>query len=260
VSGFASTLLSQNGFAMLELIGCSGGFSGFSPDADQKSRVLVGIRLNGGARRAPRQKAGAAFLLICCGMAKKSNPAALPKILTVRRQRVVLDADLAKLYGVGTKAFNQAIRRNQERFPVDFAFQLTQGELAALRSHFSTSKLESEDSLRSQSVTLKKGGRGRHSKYLPWVFTEHGALMAANILRSGKAVQMSIYLVRAFVRMRDEILANVAILKRLAEIDRRLLEHDVVLREVVERLQPLISALAQDKEPKRKIGFHQGNR
>jgi hypothetical protein len=95
---------------------------------------------------------------------------------------------------------------------------------------------------------------------MPWVFTEHGALMAANILRSGKAVQMSIYLVRAFVRMRDEILSNVAILKRLAEIDRRLLEHDVVLREVVERLQPLMRAPAEDKQPKRKIGFHQGNR
>jgi hypothetical protein len=84
--------------------------------------------------------------------------------------------------------------------------------------------------------------------------------MAANILSSSRAVQMSIYLVRAFVRMRDEILANVAILKRLAEIDRRLLEHDVVLREVVERLQPLMRAPTEDKRPKRKIGFHQGNR
>jgi hypothetical protein len=99
---------------------------------------------------------------------------------------------------------------------------------------------------------LAHGGR----RQMPWVFTEHGALMAANILRSGKAVQMSIYLVRAFVRMRDEILSNVAILKRLAEIDRQLLEHDVVLREVIARLQPLIDAPAQDKEPKRKIGFH----
>jgi hypothetical protein len=80
--------------------------------------------------------------------------------------------------------------------------------------------------------------------------------MAANILSSPRAVQMSIYLVRAFVRMRDEILSNVAILKRLAEIDRRLLEHDVVLREVVERLQPLVRAPAEDKQPKRKIGFH----
>jgi len=84
--------------------------------------------------------------------------------------------------------------------------------------------------------------------------------MAANILRSERAVQMSIYLVRAFMKMRDEIMANAVILKRLAEIDRRLLEHDVVLREVVERLQPLLDASAENEKPKRKIGFHQGNR
>ena len=84
--------------------------------------------------------------------------------------------------------------------------------------------------------------------------------MAAMVLRSDHAVAMSVHVVRAFIRMRDEILANVAILKRLAEIDRRLLEHDVVLRGVIERLQPLINAPAEDKEPKRKIGFHQGNR
>jgi ORF6N domain len=193
-------------------------------------------------------------------MANEANPATLPKIFAVRRQRVVLDSDLAALFGVGTKVFNQAIRRNQKRFPGDFAFQLTPDELAVLRSQNATSKSEKGDSLRSQSVTLKKGRRGRHSKYPPWVFTEHGAIMAAMLLHSDHAVVMSVYVVRAFVRMRDEILANVAILKRLAEIDRRLLEHDVVLREVIERLQPLINAPAEGKLPKRKIGFHQGNR
>jgi hypothetical protein len=180
----------------------------------------------------------------------------LPRIHAIRRQKVVLDADLATLFGVETRAFNQAIRRNQKRFPADFAFQLTPDELAILRSQNATSKSERGDSLRSQSVTLEKGGRGRHSKYLPWVFTEHGAIMAAMVLRSDHAVAMSVHVVRAFIRMRDEILANVAILKRLAEIDRRLLEHDVVLREVVERLQPLMRAPAEDKQPKRKIGFH----
>jgi hypothetical protein len=183
-------------------------------------------------------------------MEKTSNPTTLPKILTVRRQRVVIDSDLAALFGVQTKSFNQAIRRNQKRFPADFAFQLTPDELAILRSQNATSKSEGGDSLRSQSVTLEKGGRGRHSKYLPWVFTEHGAIMAAMVLRSDHAVAMSVHVVRAFIRMRDEILSNVAILKRLAEIDRRLLEHDVVLREVVERLQPLMRAPAEDKEPK----------
>jgi hypothetical protein len=138
---------------------------------------------------------------------------------------------------------NEAVRRNRERFPDDFCFLLTLEEVANLKSQIATS-------------SLVHGGRRK----LPTVFTEHGALMAANILRSAKAVQMSIYLVRAFVRMRDEILASTAILKRLAEIDRRLLEHDVVLREVVERLQPLLDAPAEDQPPKRKIGFHQGNR
>jgi ORF6N domain len=176
-------------------------------------------------------------------MAEKSNPTALPKILTVRRQRVVLDSDLAVLYGVPTKRLNEAVRRNGKRFPDDFCFLVSPQEIASLRSQFATSK-------------PVRGGQ----RYLPRVFTEHGCLMAANILSSSRAVRMSIYLVRAFVRMRDEILANVAILKRLAEIDRRLLEHDVVLREVIERLQPLISAPAEGKLPKRKIGFHEGNR
>jgi hypothetical protein len=176
-------------------------------------------------------------------MAKRSIPRALPKILTIRRQSVVLDSDLAVLYGVPTKRLNEAVRRNRERFPDDFCFLLTLEEVANLKSQIATS-------------SLVHGGRRK----LPTVFTEHGALMAANILRSAKAVQMSIYLVRAFVRMRDEILASTAILKRLAEIDRRLLEHDVVLREVVERLQPLLDAPAEDQPPKRKIGFHQGNR
>ncbi len=176
-------------------------------------------------------------------MEKTSNPTVLPKIFTIRRQRVVLDADLAVLYSVPTKRLNEAVRRNAERFPDDFCFLLNSEEVVSLRSQIATSK----------------PGRGGQ-RYLPRVFTEHGCLMAANILSSPRAVQMSIYLVRAFVRMRDEIMTNAAILKRLAEIDRRLLEHDVVLREVVGRLQPLMCALAEDKEPKRKIGFHQGNR
>jgi phage regulator Rha-like protein len=176
-------------------------------------------------------------------MAKRSNAAALPKILTVRRQRVVLDADLAALYGVPTKRLNEAVRRNADRFPDDFCFLLTLEEVANLKSQIASS-------------SLVHGGRRK----LPTAFTEHGALMAANILRSERAVQMSIYLVRAFMKMRDEIMANAVILKRLAEIDRRLLEHDVVLREVVERLQPLLDASAENEKPKRKIGFHQGNR
>jgi hypothetical protein len=171
----------------------------------------------------------------------------LPKIYTIRKQRVVLDADLAALYEVPTFRLNEAVKRNEDRFPTDFRFQLTREELADLISQ--------------NAISSGSSGHGGVRK-LPWVFNEHGALMAATILRSGRAVQMSIYLVRVFVRMREELLANSAILKRLAEVDRRLLEHDVVLKEIVEGLQPLLDAgdVDDEKEPKRKIGFHAGNR
>ena len=176
---------------------------------------------------------------------KKSSPApAVPRIFTVRKQKVVLDAEVAALYGVTTKVLNQAIRRNADRFPEDFCFHLTMEEFAALRS---------------QSVTSNgRGGR----RYLPRVFTEHGALMAATVLTSKKAIEMSIYLVRAFVKMREEMLASATILKRLAEIDRRLIEHDSVLREIIDRLQPLLDAPAPEEEDaaKPKIGYHRGNR
>ena len=185
----------------------------------------------------------------------------LPAIHSVRGRAVVLDADVAKLFGVATKRLNEAVQRNQRRFPADFCFQLNAEEFAALRSPRATGEEEGGAKvLRSQTATLKTDGRGRHRKYLPRVFTEHGALMAANVLRSEKAVEMSLYLVRAFVQMRETMLANATILKRLAEIDRRLIEHDSVLREVVEQLQPLLDAPTGDDDARPKIGFHRGNR
>jgi hypothetical protein len=171
-----------------------------------------------------------------------NNTPELPVIHTIRRQKVVIDADVAKLYGVPTKRLNEAIQRNRARFPADFCFQVTVEEFAALRSQFATSK--------------GRGGR----RYLPRVFSEHGALMAATVLNSKRAVEMSLYLIRAFVQMRESLQANTSILKRLAEIDRRLIEHDSVLREVIERLQPLLDAPEVENEPKPKIGFHPGNR
>ena len=174
--------------------------------------------------------------------------------------RVVLDVDLAELYEVPAKQLNQAVRRNRGRFPADFCFPLTREEDADLKSQVATAAGNQAPGLRSQSVTLKTGGRGQHRKYLPRVFTEHGALMAATVLRSERAVQMSLYLIRAFVEMREALLANATILKRLAEIDRRLIEHDSVLREIVDRLQPLLDAPAPEEETKEKIGFHRGNR
>jgi hypothetical protein len=171
----------------------------------------------------------------------KTNPE-VPAIHTIRRQKVVLDSDVAKLYGVPTKRLNEAVQRNRGRFPSDFCFQVTREELASLRSQIATSNA--------------RGGR----RYLPRVFTEHGALMAATILNSKRAVEMSLYLVRAFVQMRETILANTTILKRLAEIDHRLVEHDSVLREVVDQLQPLLDAPPVDEDSKPKIGFHRGDR
>ena len=190
---------------------------------------------------------------------KRQREPELPRIFTVRGKKVVLDADLAGLYGVEVRQLNQAVKRNAARFPDDFCFVLTAEEAAAVASDALT-RGSSEKVLRSQTVTLKTDRRGQHRKYRPRVFTEHGALMAANVLRSERAVEMSLYLVRAFVQMREALLANATILKRLAEIDRRLIEHDSVLRELIERLQPLLDGSDEDETAKPKIGFHQGNR
>jgi len=193
-------------------------------------------------------------------MAKKAPTSVLPKIYAVRRQKVVLDAELAKLYGMPTKRLNEAVRRNAARFPEDFCFFLTEDEDEHLKSQIGTSSLSPKKApfLRSQFATLKTDNRGRHRKYLPRVFTEHGALMAANVLRSEQAVQMSLYLIRAFVSLREQLVSNLSTLRRLSEIDKKLLEHDVVLREVLERLQPLLNPPPAPKKPL--IGFHPGNR
>jgi ORF6N domain len=176
-----------------------------------------------------------------------------PLIFTVRNQRVVLDADLARLYGIRTFRFNEAFKRNRQRFPPDFAFQLTAVEFDNLRSQIAISSSQAFDSLkenRSQSATASHGGR----RYLPWAFTEHGALMAANILRSERAVQMSVFVVRAFIRLREHVAANTAVVARLAEIDKTLLQHDAALRDLYRKLLPLLQPPADP--PRRRIGFH----
>lgn len=187
------------------------------------------------------------------------DPAAptLPRIHTMRGQRVMLDSDLAALYGVPTKVFNQTIQRNSARFPADFLFQLTREDLANLKSQIVTSSSEPTPPLRSQFVTSKTDGHGGTRK-LPWAFTEHGAIMAATLLRSPRAVAMSVYVVRAFVRMREELLTHAVILKRLAQHDKKLMEHDYVLQDVVEKLLPLLDPPPVPAKPK--IGFHPGNR
>jgi len=164
----------------------------------------------------------------------------LPLIHTIRGQRVILGFDLAKLYGVPTKRLNEQVRRNAERFPSDFMFQLAVDEW------------DEATSLRSQFATLKQG---QHQKYRPYAFTEHGAIMAANVLNSPQAVAMGVFIVRAFVQQREVIAANDAILKRLAEIDKTLLLHDKALRDVYQKLLPLLQP--PPDLPKPKIGFRE---
>jgi len=161
-----------------------------------------------------------------------------PRFFVVRETHVMLDGDLAEIYGVETKVFNQVIKRNHSRFPEDFAFSLTPDEWDALRSQF---------------VTLKPAGRGAHRKYLPRVFTEHGAIMAATILNSERAVAMSVYVVRAFVKMRQELLANATLEARLQAIEKTLLRHDGALRDVIQKLRPLL--IPPPDPPRRRIGF-----
>jgi hypothetical protein len=189
-------------------------------------------------------------------MVKPSTEPALPAIRTIRRMKVVLDNELAKLYGVPTSRLNEAIKRNSSRFPPDFSFVLTSEEVENLMSQIAISSDRPSAGQKSHSATLKNSHGGRRK--LPRVFTEHGALMAANVLRSETAVQMSLYLVRAFVALREQRASNLAVLRRIAEIDKKLIEHDVVLSEVVKRLQPLLNPPPEEKKPK--IGFHRGNR
>jgi len=157
-------------------------------------------------------------------------------ILTLRGQKVILDADLAELYGVTTKRLNEQVKRNRGRFPEDFMFQLSSEEkieVVANCDHLS---------------------RLKFSKALPYAFNEHGALMAASILSSDAAVQMSVYVIRAFVRQRELLLAQSDVLKRLAQIDAKLLKHDDALRVIWRELQPLLNP--PPVAPKPQIGFH----
>ena len=143
-------------------------------------------------------------------------------ILALRGMRVMLDEDLARLYGVAVKIMNQAVRRNIERFPGDFMFQLTSEEAARLRS---------------QIVTLETG-RGRHRKYTPFAFTEHGVAMLSSVLRSPRAVQVNIEIMRAFVRLRQMMASNAELARRLDELEKK---HDAKFRIVFEAIRQLVT-------------------
>lgn len=157
------------------------------------------------------------------------------KILVLRNQKVMLDADLAKLYGVPVKRLNEQIKRNRERFPEDFLFTLTKAE---------------DETLRSQIATSKSGRGGR--RYLPHAFTEHGAIMAATVLNSKRAIEMSIFVVRAFVQMREALVANQRIEAKLSELEDRIDSHDGEIQEIVEAIRELMEPLPSKT---RRIGF-----
>ena len=158
------------------------------------------------------------------------------RILVIRGHRVMLDSDLATLYGVETRVLIQAVKRNSARFPADFMFALTAEEWAGLRS---------------QSVILKTG-RGQHRKYLPYVFTEHGALMLASVLNSERAVQMSVLVTRAFVRLREFLATNKELAAQLRKLERRLDLTDEAVAELYGLIKKLTTPAASSK---RKIGF-----
>ncbi|HUO14092.1 MAG TPA: ORF6N domain-containing protein [Verrucomicrobiae bacterium] len=157
------------------------------------------------------------------------------RILILRNQKVILDADLAELYGVPVKQLNQQIKRNRNRFPADFLFTLTKPEYETLRSHFVTSN-------------SSRGGR----RYLPHAFTEHGAIMAATVLNSNRAIEMSLFVVRAFVQMRDGLLVNRKVVDKLSELESRLDDHDSEIQDLVEAIRELMAPLPANH---RRIGF-----
>ncbi|MDR2209767.1 MAG: ORF6N domain-containing protein [Azoarcus sp.] len=172
------------------------------------------------------------------------------RIIFLREQKVLLDADLATLYGVTTKRLNEQVKRNQERFPSDFMFQLTEGEFAALRSHFAT----------SNDAPAKRGGR----RYLPFVFTEHGAIMAAMVLNSPRATEVSVYVVRAFVQLRELLASHRDLAQKLEELEQKTRaltkRHDDFARNTRMQLRQVFEVIQELMEPpeptkKRPIGF-----
>jgi ORF6N domain len=154
-------------------------------------------------------------------------------ILFLRGQRVILDRELAAIYGVETRTLNQAVKRNIERFPEDFMFQLTR---------------EEAELSRSQSVILNSG-RGQNIKYLPFAFTEHGAIHAANVLSSPRAVEMGIYVVRAFVKLREVLASNKELAQKLDLLERKLETHDQAIVGILNAIRELMNP------PQRPIGF-----
>lgn len=162
------------------------------------------------------------------------------RIYLIRGYKVMVDADLANLYQVKTKVLNQAVRRNIERFPKDFMFQLTSEEVKALRSHF---------------VTLEKG-RGKHRKYFPYAFTEQGVAMLSSVLRSPRAIAINILIMRAFVKLRELLFTHKGLARKIGELEQRVGTHDQHILKIFEQIHELMTPVLPPPEPKRRIGYH----
>jgi len=157
------------------------------------------------------------------------------RILMLRQEKVILDSDLAELYGVTVKRLNEQVKRNRERFPADFMFRLTAKE---------------DEILRSQIATSSSGYGGR--RYPPYAFTEHGAIMAATVLNSPKAVEMSVFVVRAFVRLRQMLATNRELAVKIDQLEHKLESHDTAIQELIEAIKELMAPV---EGPRGKIGF-----
>lgn len=188
------------------------------------------------------------------------------RIYEIRGQRVMLDFDLAALYEVETKVFNQAVKRNMKRFPHDFMFRLSKEEWESLESQITPSKssdvkiiepvINNTTSLRSQNVTLKKG-RGEHKKYMPYAFTEQGVAMLSGILSSDTAIEMNIAVMRAFVEIRRIVLMQNDVREQLRLIKNKLGDHDVQLNQIYDAMENLLDEKAAERKWKDRdrVGF-----
>ena len=176
-------------------------------------------------------------------------------ILEIRGKRVMLDADLAALYGVSTRRVNEQVRRNVARFPADFMFQLTSEEYAALRSQIATLDAGTN---RSQFATGSQ--RHRDPRFAPHAFTEHGAVMLASVLKSQRAVEVSVFVVRAFMHMRRMLADQRRFALKLDEIENKLAAHDQNFRVVFDAIRKLMEKPKPGLRPPRKIGFHVSER
>jgi len=176
------------------------------------------------------------------------------QILLVRGERVILDSDLASIYGVTTKRLNEQVRRNSRRFPKDFCFRLTRREVDEIRSQTVTESPLSL-SMRSQIATASK----RNVRYLPYAFTEHGAIMVANVLNSSRAVKMSVFVVRAFIKIRRMLMATREMTEKLQELENKLTErldtHERGILYLLEEIRKLMNPPPLPEPKKRPIGF-----